>query len=71
MNIETTYDLERHLAVARIKHNLNGQQLAIAHGDHGECHRYTKLLDHLVLEYGVSALIEAQGEYIQEKHQDV
>ena len=62
MNSFTTPMLERHLAVAQIRHYLRIQQSAIAVGDHNECRRATLQLDRLVLEYGVSALHEAQDE---------
>ena len=56
--------LERHLAVAQIKHYLHLQQSAIAIGDHHECRRATVQLDRLVNEYGVFALHQAQDELL-------
>jgi hypothetical protein len=62
MKIETTYDLEHHLAVAQFKHYLHGHRSAMEQGD-VECWRHVELLDRLVKEYGVNALREAiQGE---------
>ena len=60
MNIVTTPMLERHLAVAQIKHYLHLQQSAIEVGDQNECRRATVMLDRLVSEYGIQALHEAQ-----------
>ena len=54
--------LERHLAVAQIKHYFHLQQSAIVVSDHRECRRVTTQLDRLVNEYGVSALHEAMEE---------
>lgn len=62
MNIVTTPMLERHLAVAQIKHYFHLQQSAIAVSDHRECRRVTKHLDRLVNDYGVSALNEAKDD---------
>lgn len=59
VNEVTTTMLERHLAVAQIKHYFHLQQSAIAVSDHLECRRVTTQLDRLVNEYGVSALHEA------------
>ncbi|NWD86180.1 hypothetical protein [Pseudomonas sp. K5002] len=59
VNEITTPMLERHLAVAQIKHYFHLQQSAIAVSDHCECRRVTTQLDRLVNEYGVSALHEA------------
>ena len=62
VNEITTPMLERHLAVAQIKHYFHLQQSAIAVSDHRECRRVTIQLDRLVNEYGVSALIDAQDD---------
>ncbi|MCL5229471.1 hypothetical protein [Pseudomonas nunensis] len=62
VNEVTTPMLERHLAVAQIKHYFHLQQSAIAVSDHRECRRVTTQLDRMVNEYGVSALHEAMEE---------
>jgi NAD-dependent DNA ligase len=61
--IETSIDLERHLAVAQLKHYLYLQQCAIAVGDKVEVRRTTDIIDQLTTENGVGVLHEAQEEY--------
>jgi len=61
--IETSIDLERHLAVAQIKHYLHLQQCAIAVGDKVEYRRATDIIDRLTTENGVGALRDAREEY--------
>jgi hypothetical protein len=56
--------LERHLAVLQLKHYLSLQQSAIAIDDQVEYRRTTDIIDKLTTEYGVSALHQAQEEYI-------
>ena len=63
MNIENSIDLDKHLAIAQMKHYLHLQQSANAVADHGEYRRATVVLDHLVKDYGVSALNTAKEEY--------
>ncbi|WP_141248960.1 hypothetical protein [Pseudomonas ogarae] len=62
MNISTTFDLDKHLAIQQMVHYLHLQQSAIAVGDHNEIRRATQQLDRLASEYGVQALNEAQDD---------
>lgn len=58
--IETTIDLDRHLAIKQLKHFIHLKQSAIAVGDKVEARRTTDIIDKLTTEYGVSALYIAQ-----------
>lgn len=60
--IETSLDLERHLAVGQLKHYLSLQRSAIAVGNKVEHRRTTEIIDQLTTEHGVGALREAQDE---------
>jgi hypothetical protein len=64
MKIETTIDLDRHLAVKQMVHHLHLKQSAVTIDDKREVRRTTDILDQLVTEYGVQALIEAEGELL-------
>lgn len=61
--IETTIDLDRHLAIKQLKHFIHLKQSAIAAGNKVEVRRATDAIDKLTTEHGVSALHEAHGEY--------
>ena len=63
MNNETTYDLERHLAIKQIQLYLHIQQSATYFGDQQECRRAKDIIEQLVTEYGMSALNKAKEEY--------
>ena len=63
MNNETTYDLERHLAIKQIQLYLHIQQSATYFGDQQECRRAKDIIDKLVTDYGMSAFHVAQGRY--------
>ncbi|MDR6918723.1 hypothetical protein J2X66_005626 [Pseudomonas sp. 3296] len=59
--IETTIDLDRHLAVKQMVHYLNLQQTARTIGDHHEYRRTTDIIDQLTTEHGMSVLHDAYG----------
>ena len=63
MNNETTYDLERHLAIKQIQMYLHIQQSATYFGDQQEYRRAKDIIDKLVTEYGMSAFHVAEGRY--------
>jgi hypothetical protein len=60
----TTYDLDRHLAVKQIGHYLYIKQASAGIGDKTEYRRVTDIIDKLVIEYGVQALLEAENELL-------
>ncbi|MGN4052646.1 hypothetical protein [Pseudomonas sp. SM4] len=60
MIIETTFDLDRLLAVKQMVHFIHLKQSAIAAGDKVEARRATDIIDHLTTEHGLSAPHEAQ-----------
>ncbi|WP_092355360.1 hypothetical protein [Pseudomonas sp. NFACC25] len=58
--IETTIDLDRHLAIKQMAHFIHLKKCALAVGDHVEVRRTTDIIDRLTTEHGLSALHEAQ-----------
>ncbi|UVL41767.1 hypothetical protein LOY55_06585 [Pseudomonas sp. B21-040] len=60
----TSYDVDRALAVKQMVHYLHLKQSAVTIDDKQEVRRTTDILDQLVTEYGVQALIEAEGELL-------
>ncbi|WP_155953693.1 hypothetical protein [Pseudomonas sp. URMO17WK12:I12] len=63
MKIETTIDLDRHLAVKQMVHFIHLKQSAIAVGDKVEVRRATDVIDKLTSEHGMSCLHEAHGDH--------
>jgi hypothetical protein len=63
VNLLTTYDLERLLAIQQIKHYIYVKQTAAVIGNKTEYRRATDIIDRLTTEHGVGALREAQDEY--------
>lgn len=57
--IETTIDLDRHLAVKQMVHYLSLQHSAQTIDDKQEVRRTTDILDQLVTQHGMSAYHEA------------
>jgi hypothetical protein len=63
MTIETTFDLDRLLAIKQMVHFMHLKQSAIETGDKEEFRRTTDIIDKLTTEYGVLALHDAQEQY--------
>lgn len=61
--IETTIDLDRHLAIKQMKHFIHLKLSAIAVGDKVAARRATDVIDKLTTEHGMSALHEAHGDH--------
>lgn len=60
MTIETSFDLDRLLAVKQMVHFIHLKKCAHVVGDKFEVRRATDIIDRLTTEYGLSALHEAQ-----------
>lgn len=63
MTIETTFDLDRLLAIKQMVHFMLLKQSAIEAGDKEAFRRTTDIIDKLTTEYGVLALHDAQEQY--------
>jgi len=64
MNNETTYDLERHIAIKQIQLYLHIQQSTTYFGDQQEYRRAKDIIDKLVTEYGVQVLHDAREQLL-------
>ncbi|MNC55134.1 hypothetical protein D3C75_1046480 [compost metagenome] len=61
----TSYDVDRALAVMQMTHYLYLKQAALTIDDKQEVRRTTDILDQLLTQHGVQALIEAQDEFYE------
>ncbi len=60
----TTYDVDRALAAKQMVHYLHLKHSAVTIDDKREVRRTTDILDQLVTEHGIQALLEAEEELL-------